>query len=115
MEIAVQWLDRTAEDSERRTFEVWEWEPRGPQGQQFTFNSSELREVNFEMHPVAPLSAPLVVVARERCATAAAADARRRSNASVVRRAVHEVIAPPPSMRRTLPKAEENDILSRCV
>jgi hypothetical protein len=113
MDIAVHWLDLNAEDSERRTFEMWE--PPSPQGQQLTFNSCELRKVSFEMHPVAPVRAPLSIVARERRVTAAAANARRRSNSAIVRRAVHEVIAPPPSMRWTLSTAEENDILCRCV
>jgi hypothetical protein len=114
MQIAVQWVDRTDVDSERRTFELWE-PPRGAEAPAtFSFNSSELRKVKVEMVSVPPVRAAMRVVARERRVAATVADASRRANAAVVRRAVHATIAPLPAARWIIPVAEENIILDRC-
>jgi hypothetical protein len=100
LEIEVEWLDRTIDDSERRTFELWEAPAGSPA---FTFNSTELRRVKVELEVVHPPRQELNVVARQ----------RRLRNAAVVR---HErnVSAPAPTRRWTIAAAEENIILSNC-
>jgi hypothetical protein len=84
LEIEVEWLDRTADDSERRTFELWEAPAGSPT---FTFNSTELRMalVTVVLVVVRPPRQELQVVARERRSAAVACDVRRR-HSSVVRR-----------------------------
>jgi hypothetical protein len=110
LEIEVEWLDRTADDSNRRTFELWE----APAGlPTFTFNSTELRMVNVVLEVMRPPRQEPHVVARERRSAAVACDVRRR-HSSMVRRHVRKVTAPVPTRRWRIAEADENEILGHC-
>jgi hypothetical protein len=87
MQIAVQWVDRTDDDSERCTFELWE-PGAAESAATLSFNSSELRKMIVEMRSRFLVRAAVRVVVREKRAAATAADASRRGNPAVVRRAL---------------------------
>jgi hypothetical protein len=64
LEVEVEWLDRIVDDSERRTFELWEV-PQ-PNLQLYLHNSTKLGRVNVELEKVSPPRQKLNVLARQR-------------------------------------------------
>jgi hypothetical protein len=112
LEIEVEWLDRTADDIEWRTFELWEAPAGSPT---FNFNSTKLRMVNVVLEVVRPPRQELHVVARERRSAAVACDVRRRHSLVVRGRATNWGSPAPDGAGRGAPRLEARPLAPACA